>query len=465
MNILKLLSFSSLSVSRKIYLLIAVAIVPFSISALSSLAFIYNQGEQGKLKGFEEIVARVSNNIDNTIDEKKYDLEKISESEEIIGLLSSQGQTKSNSSTIKVLNKIENYITSRDTSNYLTVLTKKGECLRSCNIWMNITKNKNIPVLKKSLKGESYITLLKNEKSRKAEMLISHPIKSKKGEIIGTVILILDEKFLDKYFWSGFSEIFEKIDDSKVFLIDQNNSRIIKTKDSLSFDENKIKIKQNDSNILSFLHEETFYEQLINKKPSESQKISDHRMYVSSALEFSPSQNWFIGIDLPKNATLSRLVVIILINFLVFLIIGIITVITALRLGKSISKPIQLLTKIAHAVDRGDFEEITKIEKKLKQSKNPELETRASKPTDKELILLNKNLKIQDDLTKLIQIVMQMASRVEQREQNLQKQVEKLHIKLEIDQNKKMRDVKKLTENDEFKNVKSIVDMLKKNSS
>ena len=77
---------------------------------------------------------------------------------------------------------------------------------------------------------------------------------------------------------------------------------------------------------------------------------------------------------------------------------------------------------------------------------------------------LNKSIKFQDDLAQLIRIFIQMANRVEQREQNLQRQVKKLNIKLEIDQKKKLKDVKNLTENDEFKNIKSIVTMLKNNN-
>lgn len=461
MSIAKLFSFNNLSVTTKIYILITVAIIPISVSTLSSLGYIYYQGEKGKLNHFEELITRVAKKIDETIDEKNNKLEQISKSEEIIALLSNQEQNKSQSSTItESLNKFENFITSKNTQNHLNLLNKKAECVTSCNISVDIKENQNLPIFKKALQGENYVTLLINEKNQKTEMLISHPVKSKKGEIIGVIILRLDEKSVEKYIWSGFSKLLSEIPDSKVFLINQNNLMIIKTEKSPIFQQIITKGNQNEAALFPLLNDKTFINQLVNHQPNIYHKISHNRIYVSTLLA---NKKWVIGIDLPKNIALNNLFLIIIINVTLFIVVGTITILTALYLGKNISKPINLLTRIAQAVDRGDFEEVAKIQNIL-NSKKKDLRTRRTKSTNKDIIILNKSIKFQDDLAQLIRIFIQMANRVEQREQNLQRQVKKLNIKLEIDQKKKLKDVKNLTENDEFKKIKSIVTMLKNNN-
>ncbi|NJN11164.1 MAG: hypothetical protein HC836_27730 [Richelia sp. RM2_1_2] len=452
MNIVKLLSFANLSVTKKIYLLILVAILPISLSIFCSLLYLYKDGEQGKINVFKELTTRVAENVDNTIDDKKHQLKQISELEEIRNLLSTQEDNVSKSSAIKSLNKIQNYISSKDTKNYLVVLNKKGECLTSCNLITDIKNNRDIPFFKEPLEGKSYVNILVNEQNKKTELLISYPVKSLKDEIIGVVILKLDEK----YIWSGFSKLLSDFEQGEIFLINNDNLMIKKTHERLS--SNKIIIKNNQNGTLVLpqqkiredvkylFSDRKFINQLVNRKNELYHAVLNNRMYVYTTL---PNQKWIIGIDVPKLSVLNNLLFIIIFNAVVFMIIGGITIIVALYIGKTISKPICLLTKTAQAIENGDFEQVAKIKNSLIIKKNNKLQIQTKKVTN------------QDDLSQLIRVVMQMAIRVEQREQNWQKQVEKLHIKLEIDQQKKMREVKNLTENEEFKNIKSIVNMLK----
>ena len=197
-------------------------------------------------------------------------------------------------------------------------------------------------------------------------MLISHPVKSKKGEIIGVIILRLDEKSVEKYIWSGFSKLLSEIPDSKVFLINQNNLMIIKTKKSPIFQQIITKGNQNEAALFPLLNDKTFINQLVNHQPNIYHKISHNRIYVSTLLA---NKKWVIGIDLPKNIALNNLFLIIIINVTLFIVVGTITILTALYLGKNISKPINLLTRIAQAVDRGDFEEVAKIQNILNSKK------------------------------------------------------------------------------------------------
>ncbi len=468
MRIKNLFYFANLSVAKKIYLLIAVAIIPIILCIFGSFVYIYNDGERGNWGYLENLTHTVTKNLDRFIDDKIYNLKEISKNEQIINLLSAQEQYTPNSSASAALTQIQNYISSEDSNNFLFVISKKGECLSSCDTLSKIKDIKDIknhPNFKKALEGKAYVSPRKDTKTQ-TEFLISQPVISKEGEIIGVVILKLDEK----YIWDEFLKLInDNLKTSEVFLIDDNNTMFIQNKDEkdqtitssyqLTINNKKeinIQDTENTSgDIKQLLMQPQFAKQVINRESGESKffyQPYNHRIYGYTISK----RRWIIGVNVPDLP--EQLFNMIKNIAFVVVVIEVITIAGAILLGNSISRPIRILTKTAHAIDKGDLEQVAEIANSIKIRKNDSLTTRMTR-FDRN-ILINTS-KRQDDLGQLTRVFIQMASRVKEREQNLQKQVEKLHIK--IDHEKKMKEVDKLTENEAFENLKSRVNTLKNN--
>lgn len=125
----------------------------------------------------------------------------------------------------------------------------------------------------------------------------------------------------------------------------------------------------------------------------------------------------------------------------------------ALFLGNTISEPMRFIFKTAEAIDKEDFELVKEINDSVTKKENVNLEQDDS--------ILTKTYNTQTDIGQLLHIFMQMVRGFITREENLKKQVEELNLKLEVDENKKIDAVNKLTDNEEFENIKSKVDMFK----
>lgn len=440
MNIIKSLNLTNLSIGKKIYLLVAIAIIPISISTIISLMSIYNKGVEGNFSVLSGLTNRIANNLDDFIDKKKYNLHEISKNEQIINLFSTP---KSNSSAIKTLNEIKNYISAKDSKTFLSLINLQGECI-FCDDALNMKGIKNLPIFKEVLEDKTYVNLSMN-KNREFELIISHPVKNNQNEIIG-VIIFKSDKLEQKYIWDDFSYLLHDKQKANILLADTNTHNLL-ISNQLTFQNQDLlmtPLKMTGRDIKQLLtHQNGSYYQ------------DNYKMYAFATL---PKQGWIMSVNVPKEERLEYLSNLFQSNTRMILItVGIIIFIT-LHFCNTISQPIRVLIKTAKAVDLGDFEKVYEIARIVKIRENNKL-TKSEKPTKRDGDILIKTSKRQDDLGQLTRVFIQMASNVKEREQNLHKQVEKLHIK--IDQQKKMRDVENLTDNESFENLKSTVNNLK----
>ena len=468
MGIKKLFNFANLSVAKKIYVLIALAIIPIVCSNFCILAYIYQNGEHGNIEMLKELTNSVAKNLDDSIDEKKSKVKEISKNQQIMELLNTPNNSALKSSVMIILNEIQKYISYKNSEDSLFVINNQGECLTFCDVLSrNIKDIKNYQAFKESMKGNTYVLPFLNQK-KQFQIFIFQPIQLKNHKIYGVLLLQLDDKYITKHFL----RLLDGVPESKGLLIDNDNAMFSLSKYNEKFLSTKIPLfinkKNNSIRLLNnfsidmnqLLTQQDFIKKVIRRESKTFEKKINHRIYVSTIL---PKQHWIIGVNVPEFEIFRDLLNLIRINVVIVIIVSSITIALALFLGDTISKPIHVLIKTAQAIDRGDFEQVTKIANYMKTRENDTSTVKIENLTKLDSNILINNSNRQDDLGQLIRVFMQMASHVKEREQNLEKQVKKLNIQLEIDNQKRIKDVNTLTENENFENLKLTVSVLKQN--
>ena len=118
-----------------------------------------------------------------------------------------------------------------------------------------------------------------------------------------------------------------------------------------------------------------------------------------------------VGISKPETAFAEPLNNLIWRNILNLVVVGAIAAAFALLLARSISLPIRKLTKTAQCLELGNFE------------------------YDRLLPISHS----QDDIGQLVRVFIDMAQKIESREQNLKQKVQNLHIEVDIEPKKHVK--------------------------
>lgn len=439
-NYIKQINPLSWSISAKLLIVIFLAAtIPMSLTAYNNLKLGLENLAQSESSKLEVIAVSNASRLDQLIIGNRLIINQIARNADLVEFLSVNSVLKE-----KLFSKVENGldIILRSSSDYdaVFIIDKDGICRASTNPTFIGQTQSSQDYFKKAIQSRAAasVSFLVDANNGQPGLFFAHPIRDDRGETLGVAVLKLQG-----------TDVWKVIDSTRVdshvqaFLIDRQGVVIAHPNDSFLYRS----LNQLPAKIQKELQAKNSYDrsQIRSLELPELAEVMvgagqmGHVSYYSPIEKthqiagFAPlkTESWVLGVNKPQDIFEAPMRAMIWQNSLFVLIVGGFAVLASLLLSHQLIESIRALIKAGKALKQGEFK--------------PEL-----------LVKLSHS---QDDLGRLACVFLQMAEEVKNREQNLKSQLQNLQV--EIDENKKERQISEITGTEYFKELQKKAQRLK----
>ncbi|MBD2387113.1 HAMP domain-containing protein [Cylindrospermum sp. FACHB-282] len=416
-----------------------------SFTAYYNLRENLDQVEKAQYRKLELLATSTTSRLDQLIVDIQRLVIQVSADLNVVDFLSTKTPEQRKNLRPRIQKTLENIYRSNPDFDAAYILDIKGNCIAATDSAFISQKYGFRQYYRSAMEGEVYVSsILIGRTTRRPGIYFSSPVKSESGTIVGVMVL----KIKGQGIWDIVNSLkLDKNENSYAFLIDKHGLIISHPEKSylyhtiIPLPADKIRQISSDRSD-SFISMESLnipeLEIMVRaKQPGHTtyySKFTQKQMTVG----FSPMkiEQWVLGISQSREHFEIPLNRLIWFNISSVIIVGAITAIIALWLGFRIYRPIHALTAAAQALENEDF--------------NEEAHNTLLKVSDS-----------QDDIGQLVRVYLDMSKKVSIRNQNLKMQVQELRI--EIDESKRYRKVKEVTENEDFENIQKKIQKIQQN--
>jgi C4-dicarboxylate-specific signal transduction histidine kinase len=424
--------------------LVAAALIPMCITSYHNLRQSLNSMEASEYHKLELLAASTASRLDQFIIDLQRVVVQVSGDRNIVNFLAATTSSSRQSLYHHTQQTLENVFHSNPDYDAVFILDRNGRCLAATDSQFVDRDYSFREYFRQAIRGKSYVSgILVGQTTKRSGMFFASPVKSEDGKIVGVTVL----KIKGEEIWAIVNSL-KVSSQSYAFLVDRDGvvishpdrSMLYHSLNPLSSKTMKqiLSDRRYGSDRIESLNIPELAGMVEAKKPNHTSYYShleDRRQIIGFApLKIEP---WVLGVNQPKAQFVLPLNHLIWQNITSVFLVGGVTAIAALLLGRSISRPIRLLTVAAQALEDDDFD-----------SHVLELHNSLAKVSH-----------TQDDIGHLVQIFLEMAEKVRMRDQKLKMEVQELRI--EIDRTKKDCQVAEITENEHFRQLQKKIQKLR----
>lgn len=430
------------SISTKLLIaLFSAATIPMSLVAYNSLKLGLDDLEKSEYHKLETIAVSSASRLDQLIIDNRLTINQIASNLDVVEFLAAEPR-KRNHLTSKVEQNLNVILRSSPDYDAVFVIDQNGICVASTNPTFIGQDYSFRDYFKEGMKNNKTVptSLLVGATSGRPGLFFAHPIRSKRGDVLGIAVLKIQDsnvlKIVNSTRFNSHVQAF-LIDELGIVIAHPNSLFLYRSLDKLSPIAHKKIIAEN-----SYGSEIDSLELPQLAKAMVGAKEIGHVNYYSSIYNssqmagFSPLQSepWVLGVNKPKAIFEAPMRAMIWDKTYFIILVGGVAIGTSLLLSRQLVRPINDLMEAEKALQKGDF--------------NPEILAKVSRSND--------------DLGRLACVFIQMAEEIQNREYVLKSQVEDLRV--EIDEVKKERQIEEITGTEYFKELQKRAKKLKKHS-
>ena len=414
------------------------AILPMIVVVNYNLQQSLERIEASQYYELELLAATKANQLDRLISDRQNNLNVISIDSQIRSFLASDS-TKREELRSGLQSILKKTLYSDPSYDAVYLLGKEGRCIASTNPLFMGENYAFRSYFAEAIKGNSVATdILFGASSKQAGLYTARAVRSPENSLLGVVVLKINQKEI----WSLINEV-EADSPTDTMLVDRYGIIVSHSNPNFQYkslapltkktQEKIVAQKRYDSKSVENLGLAELANKIIKAKQVGHMSYYSASEKTDITIGFAPLKivPWVIGVTKPKAVFLTPVNNSIWQSISSVLLVTGIATLASFVIAWSIVKPIRLLILGGRSLAQDRF-----------------------KPDS-----LTKVARSKDDVGELARVFLDLAQKVEEREQELKQQVSQLQI--EIDEGKKKRDVAEVTNTDYFKQLQRKANKMK----